>query len=178
MNIWEIRSTGAEQTRQIGEILGGLIQAVAVAKATDVKKAMADKPEVIELRSDLGGGKTTFTQGLVRGLGSADRVASPTFTLNKVYKTPDLEIHHFDFYRLVEPGVVRDQLQESLQDLRVVTVVEWSDIVKDVLPQNRITVEFKPVASTEDERTIVFGYPDSKMPLIEKLRAQLEEVEP
>lgn len=162
MNIWETRSASASQTKQIGELLGLLVS----------------NPEVIELRSDLGGGKTTFVQGLVRGLGSADRVVSPTFTLNKVYKTPHLEAHHFDFYRLADPGVVRDQLQESLQDPDVITIVEWSDIVKDVLPLERITVEFKPVAANPDERTIVFEYPQSKMWLIEKLRTQLEEAEP
>ncbi len=159
---WELRSINATDTERIGEALGNLII----------------PPAVIELRSDLGGGKTTFTKGLVHGLGSAERVASPTFTLNKVYKTSSSMVHHFDFYRLTEPGVLRDQLQESLDNPDVVTVVEWSDIVKDVLPKDRIIVEFLSVADNLDERIIRFTYQEPKVPLIEKLRTLLTELKP
>jgi tRNA threonylcarbamoyladenosine biosynthesis protein TsaE len=156
---WVIRSTSSEDTERIGEYLGALVKA----------------PEIIELRSDLGGGKTTFVKGLAKGIGSKDKVSSPTFTLNKIYKADHLEIHHFDFYRLNEPGVVSEQLEESLQNPRVITVVEWSDIVKDVLPEQRITVEFKPVPDNEDERVVTFEFPQSKMETIEKLREKLAE---
>jgi tRNA threonylcarbamoyladenosine biosynthesis protein TsaE len=88
-----------------------------------------------------------------------------------------LEIHHFDFYRLNDPGVVSDQLEESLQNSRVVTIVEWADIVKGVLPEERITIEFKAVADNEDERVITFIFPPSKMEIIEKLRNKLAESE-
>jgi tRNA threonylcarbamoyladenosine biosynthesis protein TsaE len=159
---WVIRSVNADDTERIGEFLGALIK----------------PPEVIELRADLGGGKTTFTKGLVRGLGSKDRVGSPTFTLNKIYKADHVEIHHFDFYRLNEPGVVSDQLEESLQNPRVITIVEWADIVKGVLPENRITIEFKPVADNEDERVVTFKVPPSKLEIIERLRTKLADSEP
>ncbi len=158
---WIIRSASAEDTERIGELLAELIK----------------PPEVLELRADLGGGKTTFTKGLVRGFGSRDRVNSPTFTLNKIYKANRLEIHHFDFYRLDEPGVVSDQLEESLQNSRVVTIVEWADIVAGVLPEDRITIEFKPVADNEDERVITFIFPPSKMEIIERPRNKLAESE-
>jgi tRNA threonylcarbamoyladenosine biosynthesis protein TsaE len=158
---WIIRSTGSDDTQRIGEALAELVK----------------PPELIELRADLGGGKTTFTKGFVRGLGSADKVNSPTFTLNKIYKADHIEIHHFDFYRLDEPGVVSDQLEESLQNSRVVTIVEWADIVAGVLPDERITIEFKAVADTEDEREITFEVPESKMEIIEKLRNKLSETE-
>jgi tRNA threonylcarbamoyladenosine biosynthesis protein TsaE len=159
---WVIRSASSDDTERIGEFLGSLIK----------------PPEVIELRSDLGGGKTTFTKGFALGLGSKDRVASPTFTLNKIYKSDHLEIHHFDFYRLEEPGVISEQLEESLQNPRVVTIVEWADIVKGVLPKERIAIEFKPVADNEDERVVTFEIPPSKMEIIEKLRNQLADTEP
>src|SRR5438046_2901303 len=115
---WQTSSTGSADTERLGELLGKLISG----------------GEVVELMSDLGGGKTTFIRGLVRGLGGQDMVASPTFTLNRIYKAGNLEIHHFDFYRLNEPGVVAAQLEESLQNPKVVTVVEWSKIVENVLP--------------------------------------------
>lgn len=129
--------------------------------------------EVIELRSDLGGGKTTFVRGLARGIGSKDTVTSPTFTLNKIYRGPaGREIHHFDFYRLSDPGVVADQLAESLGDPNVITVVEWSDIVQDVLPAEHITIEFKPTANSQDERQITITYPESESSLIKKLETE------
>jgi tRNA threonylcarbamoyladenosine biosynthesis protein TsaE len=159
---WVIRSVGTEYTERIAELLGGLIEA----------------PEIIELRSDLGGGKTAFTRGLVRGLGSKDRVGSPTFSLKKIYKAGSIEIHHFDFYRLNEPGVVSDQLSESLKDEKVITVVEWADIVRGVLPNEHISIEFRAVSDNEDERVIVFEFPQSKMVIIEKLRTKLTNVKP
>lgn len=159
---WVIRSASPDHTEKIGELLGSLIKS----------------PEIIELRSDLGGGKTTFTKGLVRGIGSKDRVGSPTFTLNKVYETHHTKIHHFDFYRLEEPGVLAEQLEESLGNPDVITVIEWADIVRGVLPDERITIEFKPVADNEDERIVTFELPESKMKIVEKLRNKLTETEP
>jgi len=99
--------------------------------------------EVIELASDLGGGKTTFVRGLVRGANSQDKVASPTFTISKVYQTADFEINHFDFYRLSDPGIVADELAEVIGDPQVVVVVEWADVVRNVLPAKRLRIHIK-----------------------------------
>lgn len=97
--------------------------------------------EVIELIADLGGGKTTFTRGLTSGAGSDDTVASPTFTISKVYQAPSFEIHHFDFYRLHQPGIMADELAEVVGDPQIVTVVEWGESVRHVLPQKHLRVE-------------------------------------
>ncbi|OGL25655.1 tRNA (adenosine(37)-N6)-threonylcarbamoyltransferase complex ATPase subunit type 1 TsaE [Candidatus Saccharibacteria bacterium RIFCSPHIGHO2_12_FULL_49_19] len=160
--IWQTKSTSSAETERLGEALGRLLKA----------------PAVLELKSDLGGGKTTFVRGLARGMGSTDIVASPTFTLSKIYKTKSGEIHHFDFYRLDEPGVVADQLSESLADLKAVSVIEWSKIVKDVLPADRITIEFKPVATNTDERQISFSYPDNLAAIVKKLETKWARVQP
>ena len=119
----------------------------------------------------MGGGKTTFVRGLARGLDSKDVVSSPTFTLNKIYKTKDAEIHHYDLYRLAEPGIMSDELAESLQNPKVITVVEWSDIVQNVLPKERLTIEFKMVADDSDKRQVAIIYPESKTALVRKLEA-------
>jgi tRNA threonylcarbamoyladenosine biosynthesis protein TsaE len=135
--------------------------------------------EAIDLVSDLGGGKTTFTRGMAKGFDSQDNVASPTFTLNKIYKgRSGLEIHHFDFYRLSEPGIIADQLAESVSDDKVVTVVEWSDIVKDVLPPEHLTIKFEPLPSGPDERRITFIYHQRQADLVHWLQTEWEEVEP
>ncbi len=101
--------------------------------------------EIIELISDLGGGKTTFTRGLAKGAGSTDHVASPTFTVSKVYKSPKFEIHHFDFYRLQEAGVMEHGLVDLIGDTRVVVIIEWGEIIHHVLPEERLTIEIQQI---------------------------------
>jgi tRNA threonylcarbamoyladenosine biosynthesis protein TsaE len=160
--MWQIRSTGSDDTEQLAELLGRLLS----------------PPRLIELRADLGGGKTTFVRGLARGLGSKDTVSSPSFTLSRIYKFKGGEIHHFDFYRLAEPGVLKDQLAESLKEKKVITVVEWSGIVQDVLPEDRITVEFKPVETDSEEREITFLYVLQQEATIRRLESDFKEVRP
>ncbi|HSX42679.1 MAG TPA: tRNA (adenosine(37)-N6)-threonylcarbamoyltransferase complex ATPase subunit type 1 TsaE [Candidatus Saccharimonadales bacterium] len=123
--------------------------------------------ETIELVSDLGGGKTTFTRGLVRGAGSSDKVGSPTFTLSREYTAPSFTIAHFDFYRLGEAGIVGDELAEVIHDPAYVTVVEWGDIVHDVLPEDRLTVQI--TLTGEQERTLTFSYPETLSYLMEDI---------
>lgn len=118
-------------------------------------------------------------RGLAKGFGSNDTVTSPTFTLNKIYKAKaGKEIHHYDFYRLSEPGIMSDELSESLNNPDVITVVEWSDIVKDVLPQQRLSLEFKMMANDSDEREIIFNYPDALAGLVRKLETNRQESRP
>lgn len=124
--------------------------------------------EVIELRSDLGGGKTTFVRGLARGAKSQDKVASPTFTISKVYDCPKFAIHHFDFYRLPEAGIMADELAEIVGDSQTVTVVEWGDVVGHVLPDKRLGVVLEQ--TPEGNRKITFSAPDSLKYLLKDLK--------
>lgn len=103
---------------------------------------------MIELLSDLGGGKTTFVRGLAAGAGSQDAVSSPSFTLMNQYQAGVLTICHFDFYRLHEAGVMRSELEEVIGDKQTVVVVEWADVVRDVLPANRLAVRIIPTGET------------------------------
>lgn len=97
--------------------------------------------DVIEFTSDLGGGKTTFVKGLAKGMGVTGVVQSPTFMLSQIHKAAHgRELHHFDFYRLSEPGVMSAELAESLTQSNAVVAIEWGDIVHDILPSYRITV--------------------------------------
>ena len=96
--------------------------------------------EVIELISDLGGGKTTLVRGIAAGAGSRDKVSSPTFTLSKVYSAKTFQIIHYDFYRLQDPGLMEFELAEALSDKQAVLIVEWANIVQDVLPKDRLII--------------------------------------
>lgn len=123
--------------------------------------------EVIELASDLGGGKTTFARGLADGAGSTDQVSSPTFTLRNEYQAGGLTIYHFDFYRLNEAGIMTDELAEVIDDDKAVVVIEWSEIVHEVLPEQRLTVRI--TATGENDREINFNYPEAYNYLIKNL---------
>lgn len=123
--------------------------------------------ELIELVSDLGGGKTTFTRGLVRGADSGDLVASPTFTISREYTTDKFTIHHFDFYRLHEAGVMADELHELIGDPHIVVVVEWSDVVQHVLPAERLRIVITQTG--ENERQLTVSCSDELNYLMEKV---------
>lgn len=123
--------------------------------------------ECIELISDVGGGKTTFVRGLARGAGSLNHVASPTFTISKVYNAPNFKIVHFDFYRLPEAGLIEHEIEEAVQDGNDVVVVEWSNIVQQVLPDQRLQVEI--VTAAENSRQITFTCPAELEYLIQEI---------
>jgi tRNA threonylcarbamoyladenosine biosynthesis protein TsaE len=113
--------------------------------------------ESIELVSDLGGGKTTFTQGLAKGLDIMDVVSSPTFTVSREYEGR-LRLHHFDFYRLSDAGVTGDEFAEALADTKGVVVVEWADVVRGILPEAHIQIEI--LAKSETERQLTLHIPE------------------
>jgi tRNA threonylcarbamoyladenosine biosynthesis protein TsaE len=115
--------------------------------------------EVIELVSDVGGGKTTFVKSLAKGMGSTDTVGSPTFTISRQYTAGVLTLYHFDFYRLHEPGIMAAELSEVLSDESAVVAIEWADIVEGVLPAERLTITI--TATGENERTFKFSCPQT-----------------
>lgn len=100
-------------------------------------------PAVIELIGDVGAGKTTFTRGLAVGLGVAEPVTSPSFTISKRYAFPGGELVHYDFYRLDDPGIMRDELDETLNQPNSVVVVEWGGDVADLLPPSKHRLEIQ-----------------------------------
>lgn len=109
--------------------------------------------EIIELIGDVGAGKTTFVRGLARGLGAKDKVSSPTFTVEQIYRGR-LNIHHFDFYRLSQPGLVAHELQEALEAPNSLVAIEWAETVRDVLPQGHTTILFEVDSETSRKLTI------------------------
>jgi tRNA threonylcarbamoyladenosine biosynthesis protein TsaE len=153
MTSWQTITRTAQETEGLAEKIGDALRG----------------GEVIELVSDLGGGKTTFVRGLVRGLASDDVVGSPTFTISKLYKADNLEVHHFDFYRLHEAGIIAEELAEVAADPQTVTVVEWADVVQHVLPEQRLTIEI--VQTPEGDRQLTFIWPERLAYLGEAVRS-------
>ena len=101
-------------------------------------------PTVIELIGDVGAGKTTFVRGLAKGVGVKDPITSPSFTISKQYALPNNKrLVHYDFYRLPDPGLMSEDLSESINDLNAITVIEWSNSVANLLPKRHIQVEIE-----------------------------------
>ncbi len=109
-----------------------------------------ETPAVIELIGDVGAGKTTFTRGLAKGLNFKEPVTSPSFTISKRYAfTKDNKqctLTHYDFYRLKDPGIMYEDIAESIADDNSITVVEWGESVSNLLPENhyQITININP----------------------------------
>lgn len=136
-----VTSASAEMTEQLAEKLGSKLRG----------------GEVIELIGDLGGGKTTFVRGLARGMGSQDTVRSPSFAIANRYQADALTLHHFDFYRLDDPGLLVHELSEIMEDSTAIVVVEWAAIVAPVLQVPHLTITLQQTGETN--REIAINYP-------------------
>lgn len=111
--------------------------------------------ETLLLEGDLGAGKTHFAKGLAEGLGIADTVTSPTFTLHNVYDGGRLTFNHFDFYRVDDPEEVEMLgLCEYFSTPDGVAAIEWSANVKNLLPTKCITVNIAKLSDTERQITV------------------------
>jgi tRNA threonylcarbamoyladenosine biosynthesis protein TsaE len=76
-----------------------------------------------------------------------------------------LEVHHFDFYRLHEPGIIADELAEVMGDPRVIVLVEWADVVQHVLPVQRLTITIEQTPT--GDRRLTFRCPEALRYLME-----------
>lgn len=103
-----------------------LVQAASLAGSRWRDAGIA--PLTVGLSGDLGAGKTSFVRALLRGLGYAGSVPSPTYTLLEHYSLDDLTIVHLDLYRLAEPGELDFLgLRDWLDSAGVWVLVEWPE---------------------------------------------------
>ena len=138
----EIVSASAEATEAAGERLGATLGPGAV----------------VALTGELGAGKTCFVQGLVRGLGATVRATSPTFVLVNQYRGR-VVVHHVDAYRT---GSMTELMDLGLLDMmggEGVTVIEWADKLRPLLPPDTIHVHIAGVGDEERKITIVSEAP-------------------
>ena len=111
-------------------------------------------PAIIELVGDVGAGKTTFVRGLAEGLGVKTTLSSPSFTISRIYAGKNCTLTHYDFYRLEDPGLMAEDLAESIEDDCNVTVIEWGQSIADFLPDDRTVIEIKYIDENTRELTI------------------------
>lgn len=99
---------------------------------------------VICLDGELGSGKTVFVKGFAHALGIEDNITSPTFNIIKEYNSGELPLYHMDVYRLDKD--FNDIGIEDYFSKGGVTLIEWSDIITDILPDERLQINIKVIS--------------------------------
>lgn len=118
--------------------------------------AMKAKPgDVFCLSGDLGVGKTVFTKGFAAGLGITEPVNSPTFTIVQIYEEGRMPLYHFDVYRIEDVEEMEEIGYEDYFYGNGVCLIEWADLIQELLPQNRKRIEiYKDLQKGFDYRRI------------------------
>ncbi|MBI4993496.1 tRNA (adenosine(37)-N6)-threonylcarbamoyltransferase complex ATPase subunit type 1 TsaE [Candidatus Wolfebacteria bacterium] len=144
--VYELKSFKA--TKKLAFIL-----AQEISRARIVSKSSL----IFALSGDLGAGKTTFTQGFMRGLGIRKKIISPTFVLAKRYGIKSKfykNIYHIDCYRLKNfKDISGLGLKEIFNNPQNIILIEWPERIKRLLPKNIIKIKFR-YGEKENERII------------------------
>ena len=106
----------------------------------------------IELRGDLGAGKTTLVRHLLRALGVVGRIKSPTYAVVEAYDLPELAVWHFDFYRFNDPQEWEDAGFRDIFASPGLKLAEWPDKVAGQLPQVDLVLQL--VALEDSSRQV------------------------
>ena len=136
----EFTTNSPAETEAVGEALGKRLQ----------------PGTVLAYRGDLGAGKTAFTRGLARGLGCAEQVTSPTYTIVNEYLSGRLPLFHFDMYRLAGADDLFDIGWEDYLERGGVCAVEWSENVADAM-EDAISVCIQKLGEESRKITITGG---------------------
>lgn len=110
------------------------------------------KGDIININGELGSGKTAFMQGIAKYFDIEEQISSPTFTIVNEYELKNNEkIFHFDVYRL-------NDSEEFLEVIGTdyffdgICIIEWGNIIKDILPKNTINIQISKIENSENKR--------------------------
>lgn len=109
--------------------------------------------DTIVLSGDLGSGKTKFTEGFLSYFNLNNEISSPTFTIVNEYSQNQINIFHFDVYRLSSSDEFYAIGGEQYFE-RGICIIEWGEIIKDVLPKNYIQITFERILEDENKRIL------------------------
>lgn len=136
-------TTSPKQTRKLGEIL-----------AKELKGG-----EIICLMGELGSGKTTFAQGVLKGLGASGPYTSPTFVVMKHYRIKDHRLgikdtYHADAYRVRPKDILELGWEEIISDRNNVIIIEWAERIKRIVPEGAIWLKFEHLKKDKRKITV------------------------
>ena len=109
--------------------------------------------DVVVLSGELGAGKTKFTEGFLKYFGLDNEISSPTFSIVNEYKKDDLNIYHFDVYRLEDVDEFYAIGGEEYFASGI-CIIEWGEIIEDALPNDYIKIDFSRNLDDENSRTL------------------------
>lgn len=140
----EFISHSAKETKKLGELLG-----------KELKQGL-----IIALEGDLGSGKTTFVQGLAKGLGIRKQIISPTFVIMRQYRLTKRDglknFCHIDFYRIHSGRDLANLgFEKIINDLENIVAIEWPERVKDIALANKLLIKFKHINMAK--RKLIFN---------------------
>ena len=115
--------------------------------------SILDDGDVVYLLGELGVGKTTLARGMVKSLGYAGHVTSPTFTIMNIYSSRP-PVYHFDFYRL-QSGEIEDLGLEDYLQRPGISIIEWPQAGEELLPREGIQVEINLCENDYERERIV-----------------------
>lgn len=115
------------------------------------------KGMVIVLTGDLGSGKTKLTEGILTYFGLQNEISSPTFTIVNEYNTPNLNIYHFDVYRLSDCDEFYAIGGEEYFE-RGACIIEWGEMIEEALPKEYVKINFTRDLENENQRIIEINY--------------------
>ncbi len=125
----------------------------------DVAKMVVEQLDgrnVVALCGAMGAGKTTLVSAIMNYLGSNDTVTSPTFALVNQYNTATADVvYHFDFYRINRIEEVFDMGYEEYFYSGDLCLIEWPELIEDLLPEDAMVVRIEVLSPTERKFTIV-----------------------
>lgn len=108
--------------------------------------------EIVFLRGPIGAGKTVFVKGIAAALGLKSSPTSASFSLMKEYKNKKHRLFHIDLFRLEEGEVFNLGFEEMLEDDNAIILAEWPDPIRQMLPADRLEMDF--ILKEGDEREI------------------------
>ncbi len=133
-----IVSDSEEETKAVGKWIGGLVRT----------------GDIVCLEGDLGTGKTKLTKGIAEALGIDEMITSPTFTIVNEYVGAKM-LYHFDVYRVNDPEELYDIGFEEYIYNRAVVVIEWADLIKEMIPLENIWIRIKKKPDERNNTRII-----------------------
>jgi tRNA threonylcarbamoyladenosine biosynthesis protein TsaE len=127
--------------------------------AQRILRVKNQKTIILALTGELGSGKTSFVQGLARGLGLKEKILSPTFVLLKKFriKKPGFKIfYHLDCYRIESPEDLKTiNLKKIINQPGNITAIEWAERITQILPPETIVITFNSIEKNKRELIVV-----------------------